>query len=326
MKITILLLLTGLASCRPAIRNNDYLVSFNDTITDQYGYKDSNGDIAIPLGKYERCFTDTFKTYAIVVKPNGGFIAIDRQENVLYGIFQYDNGPDYPSEGLFRILENNKIGFADSITGKIVIKPQFDCAWPFENGVAKVSNDCKTQMEGEHSIWLSDHWFYIDKTGIKVAAFLLKHPLLTWMRKSPVEIGCMLESEFSFKDPVFNCDYKGYINKGDPIKNNVEYYEGITFPLSLVPKIHPSIKILNLEFEHGNLREIFIEFKDSLLKSKIAEIFDLPTERTSFPDNIIDIGYGENISASNKPIDPKFTKWLIIYGFDHIGAGEVGNH
>ncbi|MFA6483115.1 MAG: WG repeat-containing protein [Bacteroidales bacterium] len=168
MKITMLFLLMGLANCRPAIRNNDYLVSFNDTITDQYGYKNSHGEIVIPLGKYERCFTDTFKTYAIVVKPNGGFIAIDRQENVLYGIFPYDNGPDYPSEGLFRILENNKIGYADSITGKVVIKPQFDCAWPFENGVAKVSNDCNTQEQGEHSIWLSDHWFYIDKNGKKV--------------------------------------------------------------------------------------------------------------------------------------------------------------
>ena len=103
MRITILLLLISLASCRPAIRNNDYLVSYNDTVSDQYGYKNSNGDIVIPQGKYERCFTDTFKTYAIVVKPNGGFIAIDRQEKVLYGIFSFDNGPDYTSEGLFRI-------------------------------------------------------------------------------------------------------------------------------------------------------------------------------------------------------------------------------
>ena len=33
VKIMILLLLIGLASCRPTTRNNDYLVSFNDTIT-----------------------------------------------------------------------------------------------------------------------------------------------------------------------------------------------------------------------------------------------------------------------------------------------------
>lgn len=166
--IILLLLFRSLISCAPGPTKNDYLVSFTNTITNEYGYKNLNGDTIIPQGKYEMCFTDTFKTYAIVVKPNGSFIAIDRQENVLYGIFPYDNGPDYPSEGLFRILQNNKIGYADSITGKIVIKPQFDCAWPFENGIAKVSNDCKTQMEGEHSFWVSDHWFYIDKSGKKV--------------------------------------------------------------------------------------------------------------------------------------------------------------
>jgi hypothetical protein len=168
MKVTILLLVLSLAGCRQAFKNNDYLVSFNDTITNQSGYKTSNGDIAIPLGKYERCLTDTFKTYAIVVKQNSGFLAIDRKENVMYEIFSYDNGPDYPSEGLFRILENKKIGYADSTSGKVVIKTQFDCAWPFENGVAKVSTDCKTESQGEHANWISDHWFYIDKTGKKV--------------------------------------------------------------------------------------------------------------------------------------------------------------
>jgi hypothetical protein len=103
-----------------------------------------------------------------VAKPNGVFVAIDRQENVLYGIFSYDNGPDYPSEGLFRILENNKIGYADSISGKVLIKPQFDCAWPFDNGVAEVSTNCLTESQGEHGSWISEHWFYIDKTGKKV--------------------------------------------------------------------------------------------------------------------------------------------------------------
>jgi len=165
--MVLLLFLYSQTGCR-STGNTDYWFSFTDSVTQEQGYKSSNGHIVIPLGKYERCFTDTFKTYAVVVKPNGGFIAIDRQENVLYGIFPYDNGPDYTSDGLFRILENNKIGYADSLTGTIVIKPQFDCAWPFENSVAEVSTDCTTLSDGEHSSWLSDHWFYIDKTGKKV--------------------------------------------------------------------------------------------------------------------------------------------------------------
>lgn len=166
--IVLFLLLSGLTGCGGPTKKTNYLVSFADTSKGGYGYKNQNGDIVIPPGKYSFCFTDTFRTFAVVAKPNLGFVAIDRQENVLYKVFPFDNGPDYTSEGLFRILENNKIGYADSRTGKIVIEPKFDCAFPFENGVAMVSFDCKTQSEGEHSSWLSDHWFYIDKTGKNV--------------------------------------------------------------------------------------------------------------------------------------------------------------
>ena len=167
--IILLLLFSGITSYGQAIQKNDYLVSFYDTIKDEYGYKNKKGDIIIPLGKYSRCFTHIFKTYAIVAKPNGAFIAIDRQENILYEIFPFENGPDYISDGFFRIVENNKIGFADAKTGKIAVKPQFECAWPFEKGFAKVSVNCNIQSHGEHTTWLSNNWFYIDKTGKKVA-------------------------------------------------------------------------------------------------------------------------------------------------------------
>lgn len=145
----------------------DTLVLFTDTVTYESGYKNQNGDTIIPAGKYSICCTDTFRTYAIVAIQHKGIVAIDRHENVLYDVFPYDNGPDYVSDGLFRILMAGKIGYADSVTGKIIIEPHFDCAWPFVNGAAKVSTDCKTQSDGEHSIWLSDSWYYIDKTGKK---------------------------------------------------------------------------------------------------------------------------------------------------------------
>ena len=82
-------------------------------------------------------------------------------------MFPFDNGPDYAADGLFRIMTNNKIGYADEATGKVIIKPQFDCAFPFENGVAKVGLNCTTHSDGEHSYWTSDNWFYIDKKGKK---------------------------------------------------------------------------------------------------------------------------------------------------------------
>ena len=122
------------------------------------------------MGKYAVCFTDTFRTYAILLNAQQEFVAIDRKETVLYKVFPFDNGPDYASNGLFRIVENTKIGFADAATGKIVIKPQFSCAFPFENGVAKVSNDCKAEPEGEYTSWISENWYYINTSGEKVDA------------------------------------------------------------------------------------------------------------------------------------------------------------
>jgi len=171
-RTNIFILAMLLASCFTSlgqeVKPNEYLIRFADTFTDECGYKNQAGDTVVPLGKYAICFTDTFRTYAIVLKPSAGFVAIDRNGKMLYEVFPFDNGPDMPSEGLFRIVENAKIGFADSATGRVVIAPQFECAWPFEHGVAKVSMECTEQSDGEHKTWLSNSWYYIDKTGRRV--------------------------------------------------------------------------------------------------------------------------------------------------------------
>ena len=133
----------------------------------QYAYFNSKGKAIIPFGKYDMCFTDTFKKFAIVLKHNAGFVAIDRNEQVVFNVFPFDNGPDYTVEGLLRIVKDGKIGYADP-NFSIKIKPQFGCAFPFKNGIAKVSNDCKTVSYGEHQVWTSKHWFYINKAGIRV--------------------------------------------------------------------------------------------------------------------------------------------------------------
>lgn len=107
------------------------------------------------------------KTDQLMMKQaaNGKWVILDSKKQTLYEVFPYDNGPDYPSEGVIRVVKNGKIGYADAKTYVIVIAPQFDCAFPFENGKAKVSNQCQTVKEGEHSIWKSDAWQYVDKQG-----------------------------------------------------------------------------------------------------------------------------------------------------------------
>lgn len=113
--------------------------------------KETKADASIPL--------------AMAQTEAGKWVIMDDKKTTLYDVFIYDNGPDYPAEGLIRVVKNGKIGYADATTFAIVIPPQYDCAFPFENGKAKVSNKCKTIKDGEHSIWESDAWQFVDKKG-----------------------------------------------------------------------------------------------------------------------------------------------------------------
>lgn len=146
----------------------DYLAVAVDTINDEYGYRNLDGEMIIPYGKYGICYTDKFQNYAIVLKKGRGLIAIDRNENELYQVLVFENCPDDFSEGLFRIVIDGKIGYADSISGKIVIEPKFECARPFQNGIAKVSNHCEERPSGEYKVWVSNSWYFIDKLGVAI--------------------------------------------------------------------------------------------------------------------------------------------------------------
>lgn len=152
----------------PSKETDDFWVLFADTLTQETGYLNLKGDTVMSGKKYAMYFTDTFRNFAIVAMPNGQLTAIDRQEKKLYQVFAFDNVPDPEADGLFRIQEKEKIGFANAKTGEIAIKPQFNAANPFEQGKALVSNDCQMVQEGEYHLCKNGTWFYIDKNGEKL--------------------------------------------------------------------------------------------------------------------------------------------------------------
>ncbi|TYB72654.1 WG repeat-containing protein [Bizionia saleffrena] len=153
--------------------NKDYyLVKFSLSNSDKTGassgYMNSKGDLIIPVGKYDYCFTDTIRDLGMVVeKETGRILGIDRNANEIFEVFKYDNGPDFVESGLFRILKNGKIGYANT-KGEVIIEPQFECAYPFEGHFAKVSNTCKTVNDGEYTAWESEHWYRISRDGKRV--------------------------------------------------------------------------------------------------------------------------------------------------------------
>lgn len=136
-----------------------------------FAFLDKQGDTVIREGEFDMCFSNLFTTFAYVADKrfqDMGMVAINRNKEVIFEAYIFDNGPDYVNEGLFRIMRNGKIGFADE-SGKVIIDALYSCAYPFENGKAKVALECETTTdELEHQTWESDQWFYIDRTGKKV--------------------------------------------------------------------------------------------------------------------------------------------------------------
>ena len=142
--------------------SGDWFSVHNDK--DEYGYADRNGTMKIPFGKYSICYTDTFKTFAIVIHRTNGFVGIDKTERILFQVFPFDNGPDEASEGLFRIVEGDSIGFAN-MQGQIVIKPKFTSVSIFSGQLAAYCKDCNKTKDGEHWSWTGGKWGFINKKG-----------------------------------------------------------------------------------------------------------------------------------------------------------------
>ncbi len=103
----------------------------------------------------------------IVYREGQGFVALDPRGRPLFRVFPFDNGPDYPSEGLFRIIEDGKIGFADE-QGRVVILPRFDAALPFSDSLAAFCEGCSEKAVGEHKMWSGGKWGFIDRRGAVV--------------------------------------------------------------------------------------------------------------------------------------------------------------
>jgi hypothetical protein len=100
----------------------------------------------------------------LIEKDRWGYI---NRNNKIIVMLAFDNGPDYFSEGLARTVDNGKIGFVNEALD-VVIPPQFDAAFPFENNRAKVGRQCATIQDGEHRLWECRQWFEIDKTGKRI--------------------------------------------------------------------------------------------------------------------------------------------------------------
>nr|WP_315033883.1 WG repeat-containing protein [uncultured Chryseobacterium sp.] len=141
------------------------------------GVKDQNGKIIIPAEfrvysnledgepiNEETIYFDGFKKGEAKEKNAWGYV-YDKKGNFLYRPFFYDNGADYFSEGLRRLVNNGKVGFADR-NGKIVIEAQHDFVSPFNYGYASFCDGCDWEKtDDEHKAIVGGIWGVINTRG-----------------------------------------------------------------------------------------------------------------------------------------------------------------
>ncbi|NQY10468.1 MAG: WG repeat-containing protein [Flavobacteriales bacterium] len=99
----------------------------------------------------------------------GRWVGITSKGEILFDFFSFDNGSDYFKEGLTRVKRNGKISFANKY-GHVAIPCEYDFAWWFKNGEAKVTYSAKEVGNNydEHKTIESDEWFFIDYVGRKL--------------------------------------------------------------------------------------------------------------------------------------------------------------
>ncbi len=86
--------------------------------------------------------------------------------------YVFDNGPDYFVEGLARFVRDDKIGFVNEQLERVV-PAEWDFAFPFEGGVARVCRGCRLEPVSpgdEHRSPVGGKWGYVDPQGRVVVA------------------------------------------------------------------------------------------------------------------------------------------------------------
>jgi hypothetical protein len=152
----------------------------------KWGYKDVQGKVAIePRFVLAQEFSP--RGIAAVVDETG-WAYIDGEGKVVIRPFVVDNGPDYFSEGMARFAVDRKFGFFDE-SGKVIIKPQFDFAFPFSERRAAVCEGCREEAEGEHRVVTGGKWGFINQKGAIVVPLKFERAENFQESKARVKLG-----------------------------------------------------------------------------------------------------------------------------------------
>lgn len=172
-KLLLTILLTPIISFSQTKEDLHYFKSKDSLV----GVKDKAGKIIVPAQfkvfsflkdgdpvEGETILFDGSKEGEKPEKNAWGYV-YDRNGKFLYQPFLYDNGADYFSEGLRRLVKNGKVGFADR-NGNTVIVAKHDFAFPFNYGYAAFCDGCDWEKTNdEHRSVVGGKWGVMNVKG-----------------------------------------------------------------------------------------------------------------------------------------------------------------
>ena len=90
-----------------------------------------------------------------------------RKDGKIISTLTYDGKADEFSDGLARTRTAGKVGFFNSNL-EIVLKPIYDFAFPFHNGIAEICMGCKEKNEDGTSMLDGGKWKKINRKGLVI--------------------------------------------------------------------------------------------------------------------------------------------------------------
>lgn len=133
-----------------------------DEVTD-CAYRDTKGDLFIRKSALRAAY---FRKNGLASVMVGNTLYYVNPKGRTAPTIFFDNGADYFVGGLARTQRDGKIGFINSALDE-VIKPAWDFAFPFEDGLSMVCQGCVSLrvVGSEYSEMVGGKWGFIDKKG-----------------------------------------------------------------------------------------------------------------------------------------------------------------
>lgn len=150
--------------------------------------------------------------------------------------------------------------------------------------------------------------------------------VMSWMRKPVNDFSCMLEKEYGHQSEKYPCG-KIVDVEYDPLQPN--WYEGPEVPDNIVKAIHPLVKTVLVQFEHGDLHTLTVTLEQKMIMQDVQRIFSLPNPYDGYSNekysHVMSVSFDKH-GPDDKPqfsLNPVFVTSFTLTGFEHMGAGDM---